>query len=133
MTDCASIKIDDECFLEMSGFERDLANGYTASVVVSSHGFRCVKERFHFVDLSSVCDSLQQVLEASQGVVTFADRYERDEIRFRFGKLGHIRVEGELFEHSHLTQKLEFEFEADQTYLQEFARDLKSIDRSLGT
>ncbi|XOV86399.1 MAG: hypothetical protein ACFHX7_15705 [Pseudomonadota bacterium] len=133
MTDCASIKIDDKCCLKMSGFERDLANGYTATVEISSHGFSCVKQHFHFVELNRICLSLQKALEELQGVVTLADRYDRDEIRFRFGSLGHIRIEGELYEHSHLTQKLEFEFEADQTYLQEFARDLNAVDRRLGT
>ena len=97
-----------------------------------SYGFGVQEHVIYFNDLSGIISKLEMGFDKLSGDAGFRHQYEDDFISFEHTKHGHIRAYGKLFIHAEYSQKLEFEFDMDQTYISDFIKNLKCVVKSLG-
>ena len=103
-------------------------SGYSCELTVVSGGFSC-RRRFIFDDvaLAAAVPELQKMATAAPGTAVIKGQWEEDFLQIESNALGHVRVSGEIFEHSEFDQRLKFAFQTDQTILPPLARDLRIL------
>jgi hypothetical protein len=112
--------------LRLSNVEKfEDKSGYRCDLAVRSGGF-AYERAFYFSDwcLAQAINSIRQMMGGLPGTAELRGQWEKDFIRFEMNKLGHVKVSGELFEHSELTQSIKFAFFTDQTVFGPLLRDL---------
>jgi hypothetical protein len=62
-----------------------------------------------------------------RGYAELRSQYEEEFVRFEFTSLGHVVVTGLLRDYGTLDRKLQFGFEADQSYIPPFLAALESV------
>lgn len=113
-------------FLQVEKFAD--GSGYRCDLTVLSRGFSCTRP-FYFDDasLSVALKTLRAMAAGAKGACVIHGQWEEDCLRFETDHLGHVRVSGELFEHSELAQSLKFAFCTDQTILSPLVRELEVL------
>ena len=102
-------------------------SGFGALIVVRSRGF--VAERPFYVEPGALVGFLEAVGNMDRTLTGWAllkPFYEDDFIELTLDHAGHVRVRGELYEHSPPPQFLRFQFETDQACLAPLAADLRA-------
>ena len=114
-------------FVELSEIERFAdGSGYVSMIRVGSGEFACSGRKFFFGELPRFLDDLKKSYRALRSYAELRTQYEEDFVRFEFRSLGHIVVTGLLREYGNLNRKLQFGFEADQSFLPPFIAALES-------
>src|SRR6476660_10605930 len=117
---------DPEGVLRLSGVERfSDGSGYKCRLEVRSRGFQC--DRDFYFDRSSLgqcVESLDQMVAGAVTSATLKGQFEDDCVRLRQNELGHVWVEGEIFDHP--CQHLRFAFRTDQTVLPRLVKGLRA-------
>ncbi len=95
-------------------------------VNVRSRGFSCSKPMM--VDnVRHAVAALEELVTSLSGEVRLGAAYEDDEVVFEMNNRGQLFVRGRLVSYGELTQRLEFEFQTDQTALVPFAREMRAF------
>lgn len=114
------------CLSQIEKF-RD-GSGYCCDLRIASGGFAC-ERRFFFDDLSlsAAVPQLRQMAAGTPGTCEIKGQWEDDYLRLASNAMGHVRVSGEVFEHSEFDQRLRFSFRTDQTVLLPLAAGLQLL------
>ena len=117
-----TIYVDEGTYLKISEIEKfeDGLSEYAAKLDLRSFGFGLSNYQFYFNDLGGFVSELSNSFIGLSGLIKLGHMFESDFISFDFKKGGHVMVKGIFVRHSNNTQKLEFEFEIDQTYMKSF-------------
>jgi hypothetical protein len=93
-------------------------SGYRCDLTLRSRGFSC-EHRFFFDEdsLTVAIASLHSMIKGSPGKAIIKPSYEDEFLCFEMNRLGHVVVNGALYEHGELPQSLKFTFRTDQTVL----------------
>ena len=130
--DTIKVFVNEKTYLEIYNIEKYSNYEYSMSINLMSYGFGVQEHVIYFNDLSGIISKLEMGFDKLSGDAGFRHQYEDDFISFEHTKHGHIRAYGNLFIHAEYSQKLEFEFDMDQTYISDFIKNLKSVVKSLG-
>ena len=101
---------------------------YDCQLAVRSGGFAC-ERKFYFDDntLYPAIEALLQMDEKLKGTARIQGTYEQDWIEFECSSQGHVKVSGEIYEHSDLSQFLRFAFITDQTVLKPLVKAFERL------
>jgi hypothetical protein len=128
----ASLTVGPSDFIELSGFERfDDGSGYRAVLRVASGEFACTGREFYFDDLPAFLDHMREAYQRVSGSAELRYRYEEDFLRIQFTRLGHIVVSGLLVHYGPCKRRLQFSFEADQSFCPPFIAQLQEVCEEL--
>ncbi|HTD41825.1 MAG TPA: hypothetical protein VK671_14445 [Mucilaginibacter sp.] len=121
----------------MFGFPESTSHfgGYdTRSIIEINSGNFKVKSTMHVTtgEIFEFCKKLLTANEELKGDVHF-NNYERDlDFNLKYDVNGHISVIGKYSDHSEFDNRLDFDFESDQTYIQSTLRQLHAIAEKYG-
>jgi len=114
-------------FVEFSDIKRFADNsGFVAKIRVGAREYSCAGKSFYFHELPSFLTQLKQSFLDLRGCAELRHRYEEEFVRFEFTPRGHVIVSGLLRETPGC--RLQFIFEADQTFVPPF---ISSVERVL--
>ena len=114
--------------LWLSNVEKIGSDAFSCQLWVHSGPFTCETSFcFDTYSLVEAIASFQHMIDGSPGEATIRYRHEPGFIRFKMNQLGHVIVNGELFDLGLPQQMLKFAFQTDQTVLAPLVRDLSSI------
>jgi hypothetical protein len=93
-------------------------SGYRADLTVQSATF-AAKQTFYFEEAFLVASiaALEAMSERLEGTARLGQQYEEPFIEFAACDHGHVRVSGEILDHTTFGQRLQFAFQTDQTVL----------------
>lgn len=114
-------------FIELSDIERfDDGSGYLATIRVGSGEFSCSGKKFFFDDLPQFFAALKKSYRDLSGHAELRPHYEDHFVRFEFTTRGRLTVSGLVLDYGPPGQKLQFSFEADQSYLPPFIASIEA-------
>lgn len=97
-------------------------------VEISVNGFHgMLKPYFEVVDFKDFLQDLKAVYDTLQGQAKLVPREEQFVLTLAVGTTGHVLVTGVAWSRATYENKLQFEFEIDQTYLLQPIRQLEII------
>lgn len=100
-------------------------------VELSVNGFHgTIKPCFEVVDFKNFLQELKAIYETLQGRAKLSPREEQFVLTLAVGKTGHVLVTGVAWSRVTYENKLQFEFEIDQTYLLQPISQLEAIFES---
>jgi hypothetical protein len=115
-------------FVELSSIERfEDGSGYVSIIRVGSGEFACSGRKFSFAGLPRFLKDLKKGYQELRGRAELRTEYEEQFVRFEFTSRGHVVVTGLLRDYGGLDRKLQFGFEADQSFVPPF---IASIERA---
>jgi hypothetical protein len=119
-------------FIELSELERfDDGSGWSAKIKVSSVEFACHGRPFYFDDLEAFVTELKKAYRELRGTAELRHTYEKDFVCFTFGPRGLVHISGLLIQYGPSLQRLEFAFEADQTFVPPLISSAEAAARQL--
>jgi hypothetical protein len=128
----ASLAVSPSEFVELSEFERfDDGSGYRAVLRAASGEFACTGREFYFDDLPVFLDRLREAYQRVSGSAELRLRYEEEFLRIELTQLGHIVVSGLLIQYGPFGCRLQFSFEADQSFCPPFIAQLQEASDDL--
>lgn len=97
-------------------------------VEISVNGFHgMIKPYFEVIDFKNFLQELKVIYETLQGRAKLVPREEQFVLTLAVGTTGHILVTGVAWSRTTYENKLQFEFEIDQTYLLQPISQLEAI------
>jgi hypothetical protein len=119
-------------FVELSAIERfEDGSGYVSEIRVGSGEFACSGRKFFFGGLPRFLKDLKNAHEELRGHAELRTQYEEEFVRFEFTPLGHVVVTGLLRDYGGLERKLQFGFEADQSFVPPFIASVERVTAEL--
>jgi hypothetical protein len=113
--------------VELTEIERfEDGSGFVSNIRIVSGEFSCSGRRFYFDDLPGFSANLRKGYQQVKGHAELRQRYEEEFVRFEFTTRGHVIVTGLLTDYGQLAQRLQFRFEADQSFVPPFLASIES-------
>ncbi len=119
-------------FVELSAIERfEDGSGYVSVIRVGSGEFACSGRAFFFGGLPRFLKDLKKAYEELRGHAELRTQYEEEFVRFEFTSRGHVVVTGLLRDYGGLERKLQFGFEADQSFVPPLIASIERVNEEL--
>jgi hypothetical protein len=131
-TSSIEFNVADEQFFRIDDVERfPDGSGYVGRIFLRSGSFSLHSYKFYFDDLDEFLSQARQLYDTLSGTAHLRHPYERNHLSISATSRGNVSVAGhfELFDGE--TQRLQFSFTADQTFLPAFIRTLERVCREL--
>lgn len=100
-------------------------SGWRGILNLRSGSFALIDHIFYFDELIPFQKHIKSIYTTLTGTASLRLRYETDVIELRASSRGHIKVKGHVEMIGEETNKLDFEFDLDQTFLSEL---ISSVD-----
>lgn len=108
-------------------------SGYVGNLSLRSGDFALYSHRFYFEDLDGFVAQTRRLYDTVSGSAHLRHPYERNHVLITASSRGHVTVTGHFESFDGASQRLEFGFSTDQTYLPAFIRSLDQVCRELET
>ena len=134
MTAASSIELylAPEQFFRIEDVERfSDGSGYVGRVSLRSGSFALHSHKFFFDDLDDFLSQARRLYETLSGSASIRHLYERNHFSITATSRGQLCVAGHFEFFDGKSQRLEFSFIADQTFLPPFIRTLEHVCREL--
>jgi hypothetical protein len=119
-------------FVELSAIERfEDGSGYVSMIRVGSGEFACSGRKFFFAGLPGFLKNLKKGYQELRGHAELRTQYEEEFVRFEFTSRGHVVVTGLLRDYGNLDRKLQFGFEADQSFVPPLIASIERVTAEL--
>jgi hypothetical protein len=121
-----------EQFFRIDDVERFAdGSGYVGRVSLRSGSFALHSHKFYFENLNGFLSQTRRLYETLSGTASIRQVYERNHISITATSCGHLCVAGHFAFFDGESQRLEFSFIGDQTFLPPFIRTLEQVCREL--
>ncbi len=106
-------------------------SGYVGRISLRSGSFALHSHKFYFDDLDEFLSQSRHLYDSLSGTAQLRHPYERNQISITATTRGHISVAGHFEFFDGETQRLQFSFATDQTFLPAFIRTLERVCHEL--
>ena len=106
-------------------------SGYVGRISLRSGSFALHAHKFYFDDLDEFLSQARRLYETLSGTAQLRHPYERNHLSISATSRGHVSVGGHFEFFDGESQRLEFSFTTDQTYLPAFIRTLDHVCHEL--
>ena len=119
-------------FFRISEVERFAdESGFVGRISLRSGAFALQGLKFYFDDLSDFLTEVRRLYDTLSGRAELRARWERNHLALAANSLGHVSVSGHFEFFDGESQRLEFGFTTDQTFLPPFIQSLAGVCREL--
>ena len=120
-------------FPERTSFEGGYDFKGTLTICVGSYNVRFNNYFSTTGILYNLLTSLVPCYNSLEGTAEYRHMYEKSfYFTLKMTRTGHAMIEGVFREYPHLPNNLVFQFETDQTYIQDTIRELKQVEKLFG-
>ena len=129
---CIELVVSPTHFFRISEVERFADDsGFVGRISLRSGAFALHGHKFYFDALGSFLVELRRLYDTLSGRVELRAAWERNHLALAATSLGHVSVSGHFEFFDGESQRLEFGFATDQTYLPPLIQSLESVCREL--
>jgi hypothetical protein len=106
-------------------------SGYVGRISLRSGSFALQGLKFHFDRLDEFLSQTRRLYDTLSGSAELGQQWERNHLSLSATMRGHIRVAGHFELYDGETQRLEFSFASDQTFLPAFITSVERVCHEL--
>ena len=129
---CIELVVGPDHFFRISGVERFADDsGFVGRISLRSGAFALHGHKFYFNDLGGFLAGVRRLYDTLSGRAELRAAWERDHLALAATSLGHVSVSGHFEFFDGGSQRLEFSFATDQTFLPPLIHSLESVCREL--
>lgn len=124
--------VDPDHFFRITEIKRFTdGSGFVGNTSLKSGAFALHNHKFYFDDLENFLLDVRRIYDSLSGTAQLRTPYERNHLLLTAASRGHISVVGHFEYFSGESQKLDFSFTTDQTFLPDFIRTLEQACREI--